>query len=67
MRALANGTATGTPAADDPTRTVIDAVRKSLADLDGYPVADMVDDVEMAEAIGRLKSLTGILVSVVDR
>ncbi len=66
MRALSNGTAT-TPPADDPIRAILDAVRKSLADLDTHPAGDLTDDVEMAEMIGRLKALTGVLVSVADR
>lgn len=63
MRALAD---TDTNAVHDPTLTVIDAVKKALADLDTYPVTDLTDDIEMAEMIGRLKSLVGVLVSVVD-
>ena len=67
MRALANGTVTGTPSADDPTRLVIDAVRRSLADLDTHSIGDLTDDMEMAETIDRLKALTGVLVSITDR
>ncbi|MGH3319978.1 MAG: hypothetical protein ACRDN9_07325 [Streptosporangiaceae bacterium] len=39
---------------------------KALAELDRHPVGDLADDIEMAEMIGRLKSLTGVLVAVVD-
>ncbi|MGH3319667.1 MAG: hypothetical protein ACRDN9_05705 [Streptosporangiaceae bacterium] len=56
-----------TTATSDPTRVVVDAVRRSLAQLDEYALSDMTDDIEMAEVIGKLKSLAGVLVSVVDR
>lgn len=45
MRALAD---TDTNAVHDPTHTVIDAVKKALADLHAYPVTDLTDDIEMA-------------------
>ncbi|MGH3322069.1 MAG: hypothetical protein ACRDN9_18220 [Streptosporangiaceae bacterium] len=48
----------------DPTQALLDAVRDSLADLNAYPVCDMTDDLEMAETIGRLKSLAGMLVTI---
>ena len=69
MRALATSTtspATGTTESD-ATRSVIDAVRAALTALDGYEVSEMTDDVEVAELVGRLRSLAGILVAVIDR
>lgn len=59
-------TAASTVDSGDVARTVTDAVRKSLAELDRYPVSDLTEDVDLAELIGRLKALTGVLLSIVD-
>lgn len=74
MRALANGgtgaaanAAIGEAGAVDPTQTVIDAVAQALADLNGYSVTDTLDDVELAELIGRLRGVVGVLVPVLNR
>lgn len=61
MRAISNGAAT------DPTRALVDAIKESAGELEGYSVGDMTDDVEVAELIGRLKSLLSMLVAVAER
>lgn len=38
-----------------------------MGELEGYSVGDMTDDVEVAELIGRLKSLLSMLVAVAER
>lgn len=50
----------------DATRQIVSGVRTSFAELDGYPVSDLTEDVELAEVIGRLKALTAVLLSIVD-
>lgn len=74
MRALANGAASAATSAAtsetdaaDPTQTVIDAVAKALADLNDYSVSDTLDDVELAELIGKLRGVVGVLVSILNR
>lgn len=47
-------------------RAVVAAVRESLAELNKCQVSDLTDDVDLAEAFGRLKALTGVLLAVVD-
>lgn len=61
MRAIANP-----DPASDPIGSVIEAVKPSLAELEGYAITDLAHDTEMAELIGRLKSLVSVLVSVID-
>lgn len=62
MRPIANGAAS-----EDPTRSVIAAITDSLAELDAHSIWEVTGDVEMAELIGRLKSLAVVLISLVDR
>lgn len=62
----AAGTAANT-ATPDPSRIVIDAVRKALGDLNAYSLTETIDDVEVAELVARLRALVGVLVKVVDR
>lgn len=42
VRAISNGAAT------DQARALVDAIKESAAELEGYPVDDMTDDVEVA-------------------
>lgn len=52
-------------ATSDGTGVLIPALRKALSEVDAVPVGDLTDDVELAEVIGRLKALTGVLLAVV--
>lgn len=64
MRAI---TSAGTVSHDPATVAVVEAARKTLADLDGYAIGNLTDDIVMAELVGRLKALVGVLVSVIDQ
>lgn len=66
MQAIDNGIDTGVTV-EDPKHVVIDAVKSALSDLNGYSITDTIDDVEVAELVGRVRALVGVLVTVVDR
>ncbi|MQA85620.1 MAG: hypothetical protein GEV03_13575 [Streptosporangiales bacterium] len=64
MRAIAGA---GTDGHDPATLAVVEATKKAVADLDGYAIENLTDDLLMAELVGRLKALVGVLVSVIER
>lgn len=49
----------------DGADVLVTALRKTLSEVDAVAVGDLTDDVELAEVIGRLKALTGVLLAII--
>lgn len=66
MRTLAHSTP-ATATITEPAPTLVNAITGTLGELDRYEIADLTDDVEVAELVGKLRVLTGLLVTAAER